>query len=211
MSRFRMKYLLYSLILLCGCASDYKTFRPAVPDQDCIRKFHPQGIQTSWFDAGIDVVGKHISGLLLIKHMPDSASRVVFTNEAGIKFLDFEFKASGEFNVHHVIRQLDKKAVIRLLKKDFGLLLGLPFKGKPAWRSWEKDSEIFYGVAQNNESHYFITGGDCSSLHRLESASGQKKMVSLYFYGPDLQKPDSIKLQHHTFDMQIELRKIARD
>ena len=211
MSRFRIKYLPCSLILLCGCVSDYKTIRPTVPNQDCIGKFGPKGIQTSWFDAGIDVVGKHISGLLLIKKMPDSSSRVVFTNEAGFKFLDFEFGRSGEFKIHHVIQQLDKKVVIKLLKKDFGLLLALPFKGAPVWKSWEKEGEIYYGVTENKEVHFFITDKDCSSLHRLESASGKRKMVSLLFYGPDLQQPDSVKLQHHTFDMQIGLRKINRE
>jgi hypothetical protein len=211
MTRFRIKYLRYSLILLCGCASDYKTLHPTAPRQDCISKFAPKGIQTSLFDAGIDVVGKHISGLLLIKKMPDSSSRVVFTNEAGFKFLDFEFGRSGEFKVHHVIEQLNKKVVIRLLEKDFGLLLALPFKGMPLWKSWEKGAEIYHGVTKNKETHYFITDKDCSSLLRVESASGQKKMVSLLFYGPDQELPDSVKLQHHTFDMQIGLRKINRD
>ena len=38
-----------------------------------------------------NVVGNHLSGLLLIKKMPDSSTRMVFSNEMGLGFFDFEF------------------------------------------------------------------------------------------------------------------------
>jgi hypothetical protein len=210
MNRFRMRYLSFSLILCIGCASDYKMLQPSSPDQPCIDKLKPAGLVTSWYDASIDVVGKHISGLLLIKNMPDSTNRIVFTNEAGFKFLDFEFAVNGSFKVHHVIRQLDKKPVIRLLKKDFELMLGIPFRNA-SWKAWRNGNEYFYGVHQKKEMHYFITDKDCASLQQVESGSERKRMVSLIFYGPGAERPDSIQLKHHTFAMQIRLRKLARD
>lgn len=205
-----MRYFLFSVMVLAGCASDYKALRSSVPDQHCIQKLKPSGIVTSWYKTSIDVVGKHISGLLLIKNMPDSSSRIVFTNEAGVKFLDFGFSGKDEFKVHHVISQLDKKPVIRLLRKDFALLLGLPFK-TDNWQAWQNDRQVLYGVTQKNENHYFITDKDCASLHRVESGSNRKRMVSLLFFGDDRQQPDSVHLQHHTFAMQIKLRKLATD
>lgn len=211
MIRFRMRFLLFSLILLSACASDYKTLRPATVDQQCLGKIRLEGIKTSWFDAGIDVVGKHISGLLLVKNMPDSSIRVVFTNEAGLKFLDFEFSEHpGAFKVHHVIKQLDKKPVIRLLRKDFELLLGLPFRNA-SWKSWTNHDQIFFGVSQKKETHYFITGKDCASLQSMESGSKRRRKVSIELYGISKQDPDSIYLQHHTFAMQIKLRKLVRE
>jgi hypothetical protein len=142
--------------------------------------------------------------------MPDSSNRIVFTNEAGITFLDFEFKSNGDFKVFHVIKQLNKKPVIRLLQKDFALMLGIPFK-TGSFISWENNGEIFYGVSQKNETYYFITDQDCASLHRVEAASKRKRKTSLIFNGKDKLQPDSILLQHHTFAMQINLRKIAKD
>jgi hypothetical protein len=205
-----MRYLSFSLLLCLGCASDYKMLQPSSPDGACIDKLKPSGLATAWYDASIDVVGHHISGLLLIKNMSDSSSRMVFTNEAGFKFFDFEFVPGGGFKVHHVIRQLDKKPVIRLLQKDFALMLGIPFKNRP-WQAWRDGNEYFYGVRQKKEMHYFITGKDCASLQRIESGSDKKRVVSLTFHGPNAQKPDSINLTHHTFAMQIRLRKLARD
>src|SRR5690349_1985117 len=120
----RMRCLLFSIVLFgVGCASDYKGLMVVSVNQECLSKMKPVGLSTAWYDAGIDVVGKHISGLLLIKEMPDQSKRIVFTNEAGLTFFDFGFDVSGNFKVHYVIQQLDRKAVVRLLRDDFALLL----------------------------------------------------------------------------------------
>jgi hypothetical protein len=196
-------------LLGTACASEYKNLKAITVDQECLAKLKPVALSTAWYDAGIDVVGKHISGLLLIKEMPDRSKRIVFTNEGGVTFFDFGFKLSGDFKVHYVMKQLDKKAVVRLLRDDFALLLGIPFES-PVWRSWEMDGEKYFGVSEKNENHYFITGMDCSSLHRLESASKKKKKLTIGMVGSDLQKPDSITLKHHTFAMKINLKKLIR-
>lgn len=210
MARFLIRCSLFSAMVIAGCASDYKGLHALVPDQQCIQKLKPSGIATSWYTTTIDVVGRHISGLLLVKNMPDSSVRIVFTNEAGIKFLDFEFDAGDEFKVHYIISQLDKKPVIRLLRKDFSLMLGLPFK-TGNWQAWQNNGQVLYGVTQKNEKYYFITDKDCASLQRIESGSKRKRMVSLTFFGNDDVQPDSIHFQHHTFAMQIKLRKLAAD
>jgi hypothetical protein len=210
MTRLLTRCLFFSLTLLgYGCAADYKALQSTGIDQACIDRLRPRGIASSWYDASIDVVGRHISGLLLVKNMNDTTSRVVFTNEAGVKFLDFEIFSNGAYKVHHVIRQLNRKAVIGLLQKDFALMLGVPFNATP-WKAWATDTAIFYGVPQKKEICYFITGKECASLQRIESGSKRKRKVTLMLYG-DVQKPDSIHLQHHTFAMQIKLTKIARD
>lgn len=208
MTRFRIQCLLFSCIWLSGCASDYKTLRSIPPASDCIEKLKPAGIAPSWYKTGIDVVGKRISGLLLVKVMPDSSQRVVFTNEAGVKFLDFEFGKDQSFKVHHIIDQLDRKPVIRLLQKDFELMLALPFRTEK-WEAWQLGEDFLFGVTEKGEKRYFLTGRDCASLHRIEVGSKRKRMVSLQFFGGV--QPDSIHLQHHTFAMQMTLKKLATD
>lgn len=205
-----MRFLLFSVVLVfVACASDYKGLKLVSVDQECLSKIKPVALSTAWYDAGIDVVGKHISGLLLIKEMPDKSKRLVFTSEAGVTFFDFGFDLTGKFKVHYIIRQLDKKAVVRLLRDDFALLLGIPFDN-PVWKSWEMGDEKYFGVSEKNENHYFITDKDCGSLQRLESASKRTKKLTISMAGDDAQKPDSITLQHHTFAMKINLKKLDR-
>lgn len=207
-----MRFLLFSLagIVLCQCASDYRNLQTTGPDVECAAKLAPTFLKTSWYNASIDVVGKHISGLLLIKNMPDSTKRVVFTNEAGVTFLDFGFSDSGDFKVYTVIRQLDKKPVIQTLRKDFELIMGLPFK-KGGYTRSVAGEEVYFAAVQKKETAYFITSKDCASLQRLEWGASRKKKVSVVLPGSAYPSPDRIELIHHTFNMQIKLTRIQKE
>jgi len=203
-----MKYFLFSSCLLwAACSSHYKTLRPVETDQKCLDSIRPQGIVTAWFNASVDVTGRHISGLLLIKNMPDSSYRVVFMNEAGITFFDFEFRNDGTFELKKILSRLDNKQVINTLKIDFSLLLGLYFKD--GIQSWRHDEEIYYGAKQGRDMFYFITDDRCSRASRFEIGSGRKRKVSIEFKGEELRKPEEVRIKHYTFDMVIELKKIA--
>lgn len=203
-----MKYFLFSscLLLLAACASHYKTLRPVEADQKCLESIRPSGIETAWFNASVDVAGRHISGLLLIKNMPDSSCRVLFTNEVGITFFDFEFRKDGSFESKKILSRLDKRPVVNTLKSDFLLLLGLYFKDD--LQSWKHDEQIYYGVKQGGEMFYFITDDRCSGVRRFEIGSARKRKVSIEFRGEVLREPEEIRIKHYTFDMVINLKKI---
>ena len=207
-----MRCLLFSLVplILISCSADYRNLRKVRSDELCSSKIAPAAIKTSWYNAGVDVVGKHLSGLLLIKNMPDSSTRIVFTNEVGVTFFDFEFSKRGNFQVHNVITQLNKKAVIRILRKDFELILGLPFKQGP-YEQFITDDEVYFGVKQKNETAYFITTKDCASLQRLEWGTARKRKVSVKIPGSSYPSPEKIELEHLTFNMQIKLTRIQKE
>jgi hypothetical protein len=204
-----MRFLLFSLVLISSCASEYKQLKPINADKNCIARNKPSALSTSWYTSKIDVVGKHLSGLLFVKNMPDHSNRIVFTNEAGVKFFDFEFDSLHRFQVKQVISQLNKKPVITVLRQDFELLMGVPFENELS--SWKKDDELYFGSQRARGLFtYFITPTDCSSILRLESASKRKKKVTIKRFGHSL-LPDSIQIQHHTFAMTISLRKLEKN
>lgn len=206
-----MRYLLFSFpLLFTYCASDYKYMQTIENDPACIAKVAPGQFQTSWYHASVDVVGHHISGLLLIKNMPDSSQRVVFTNEAGITYFDFGFSKNGQFQVFSIIKQLDRGPVIQTLQKDFRLILGLPFRNAD-YQVQMRDDEVFYGVRQKKETSYFITTKDCASLRRLELGSDRKRKVTVYITGNGYPRPDKIELVHNTFNMQIKLTRFEKE
>jgi len=179
-------------------------------NKDCISKLAPIQFNTAWYHASVDVVGKHISGLLLIKNMPDGSYRVVFTNEAGVTFFDFGLTPAGSFKVYNIIKQLDKKPVIQTLRKDFALILGLPFRNA-SYQTYAMNDEVFFGVKQKKEMAYFITSKDCASLRRLELGSARKRKVTVHLNGQQYPTPDKIELVHDTFSMQINLTRFEKE
>ncbi len=212
MNKSLTQFLHFSVasIICLGCASDYKHMQAVEPDAACISKLAPKRFSTSWYHASVDVIGNHISGLLLIKNMPDSSYRIVFTNEAGVTFFDFGFSKDGKFNVHNIIKQLNKGPVIQTLRKDFELILGLPFRTK-VYQAWTMNGDVFYGVNQKKETAYFITSKDCASLRRLELGSAKKRKVTVNITGQPYPTPDKIEIVHNTFDMQIKLTRFEKE
>jgi hypothetical protein len=200
--------MIFSFVLIGGCKSAYKSLQPTQAPDNCIQKFRPS-FTNNWYNATVDVIGKHISGLLLIKTMPDSSRRIVFTNEVGVTFFDFGFGKDGSFKVHQIIEQMDKKAVINLLRKDFELVMMQRIEDAKL-QAYTRDGEIFYALPGKKETDYFITDKECSSLLRIEKASKRKKKTEVRIWNGNRQAPDSVHLKHFTFDMQIGLKKIQR-
>jgi len=207
-----MRCFLFSLayVLLTSCAADYRHLLATQPDEACAAKIVPAYLKTSWYNASVEVIGRHLSGLLLIKNMPDSSKRVVFTNEAGVTFFDFGFSKEGNFSVHTVISQFNKRAVIQTLRKDFELIMGLPFQ-KGGYERSTGGEEVYFAAKQKNETAYFITNKDCASLQRLEWGTARKRKVSVELPGSSYPSPEKIELVHLTFDMQIKLTRIQKE
>jgi hypothetical protein len=102
--------------------NQYRHLKRTLPEAHCIEKFKPD-FRHEEYKTSVDVIGKHISGLLLIKYMPDSSTRIVFTNEMGLSFFDFGFLRDSGFAVYHIVPQMNKAALIKTLRKDFELIM----------------------------------------------------------------------------------------
>ena len=207
-----MRFLLYSFFafLFVQCKSEYSALVSAVADNGCASRIRPQLAPLSFYTASIDVSGHHLSGLMVIKIMPDSSWRAVFTNEAGVTFVDLGLNRDGSFKVYHVIRQLNRKPVLTTLNKDLGLIIGLPFSSGHA-AAFQAGDNLYFQAGQKNESYYFITSKDCASLRRMERGSVRRRVVSVDVTGTGYPAPSQLVLQHHTFDMQIKLNRIERE
>src|ERR1041385_5353321 len=144
------RFLLASIsLLLISCAPALYQGELIQNETKCIEKFKPV-FHSDLYEAKVDVIGKHISGLLLFKMMPDSSMRVVFTNEAGVKFFDFEFQGKN-FRVHQIIRQLNKKPVVKTLRKDFEMIL-MPWIGLEKPVVYKNGDELRYVFKHEKEN-----------------------------------------------------------
>jgi hypothetical protein len=89
-------------------------------------------------------------------------------------------------------------------------MLGIPF-AQGGLQSWKTEDEIFFGVAKNKETGYFITSKDCSSLRRLEWGTKRKRKVSIQIIGAGYPLPDALNITHYTFPLQIRLTRFQKE
>jgi hypothetical protein len=206
----KILFLLFSSLLgiFTGCTPAYKKMQPTKGDVRCLEKFKP-AFTVALYNTQVDVVGRHLSGLLLIKKMPDSTTRMVFSNEVGFKFFDFEFSPNGGFHVYSAIKQLNKKAVLKTLRNDFNLILMQ--KLDTAAVAYYKNNHYLYHILPATRGYnYYITDSTATQLIRMERASNRKTVVEAVMLHYNNGIPDSINIAHQTFQFTIALKRIEK-
>lgn len=160
------------------------------------------------YRTSIDVIGKHLSGILIIKQQEDSSHRVVFVNEMGVTFFDYTF-FENKYQVNQIIESLDKKAVKKTLAKDLGMILqkGI-FKPNPTFNINQSGGIQTYQLQKKGTVQYFYEL-DCKQINTIKNFGKRKAVISTQqFYSSQNQSPDSIFVQHHTVNFTISLKQL---
>ena len=193
---------------MAACSPAYKKFPTVAGDPNTINKFRP-AFTVALYKTEINVTGHYLSGLLLIKEMPDSSTRLLFSNELGFKFFDFEFSKDGGFKMYYIIKQMNKKAVIKTLRKDFELVLMQNLHAADASIKNYKPF-LYYIFPQQKGYNSYITDSTGNTLIRMERSSKRKTVVSVITKNDINGIPDSIGITHHNFEFTIGLKRIER-
>ena len=208
MRRFLPHCLLFLNAITAGpaCSNYYRHMTRTTAGDDCLLALKPF-ISRSLYRTSVDVLGHHLSGILLMRKMPDSSIRLVFSNETGLEFFDFGFTAGDSFRVYKVIPQLNKKAVIKTLRKDFELIL---FRRLTEDRRFVllDSGNRYYGFPQRKGVNYYITDSSCNRLIRMQRASARKPVMEATITLDPEKTPDSIAIRHLNFAFQIDLKKL---
>ncbi len=215
MHLFRIPFLILSscLLIVMSCSPAHKQMQSA---PDSYRETEVNGLQyfkptfaVALYNTTVDVAGNHLSGLLLIKKMPDSSTRLVFSNEMGFTFFDFEFAADGTFKVYSIIKKMNKKSVIKTLQHDFELVLMNNLDNSKAFVK-TNGALSYYIFPQSKGFNYYITNQKGDELVRMERVSNKKIIVEAIMKNYINGIPDTISITHKTFEFNIGLKRIER-
>lgn len=207
-----MRYLILSscIFLLLGCDTMYKGLQPATGNINALQSFKP-AFTVALYKTSVDVVGNHLSGLLLMKRMPDSSLRMVFSNEMGFKFFDFEFAPDGSFKVYSIIKKMNRKSVLKTLRKDFELMLMEHLDGNAVRVRQDSAANIYYIFPQKKGYNCYITNAAGNELLQLERASKSKPVATAIMRNYVNGIPDTIGITHHNFDFTIGLKRLEKN
>ncbi len=201
--------LFVGLVLSVGCSNPYKHLVGEKADGASVLAYQPRfekALYRCLVDGRFLFRKFHLSGILLLKKLDDGSTRILFQNEMGLSFFDFEWSRDDSFQVKSVIAQLDKPAVIQVLQKDFELLLMKRLdKGSQVFYR-KNDATIFRYALPNGFANYWVENG---RLEKIETV-GKSVVTSLELNGATAANtlPDSIQIVHHKAHFTIFLTKI---
>lgn len=154
----------------------------------------------------------HLSGILYLRHFNDAGDRVVFQSEMGNTFFDFGWDLKDSFQVHQVIEQMNKPALIKTLRKDFELLLGKRLSNATGTYRFGNDPVDYIRFELQKGFAYYLTDS-AGKLKGIENADEHRKVVIMTFTPPaPLQElPEAATIQHLRAHFTIELKKITPD
>lgn len=207
-NRNKWCWALAGIVLLAGCRSVYSSMDKTAVIHDCLTGLKPV-YRNELYKAQVNITGNSLSGLLLIKKMPDSSTRVVFSTEMGVKFFDFEFMENGEFKVIDILKKLNKKPVIRALQRDFELVL-MNEGGKIPGEMRKNEMYFYHGYPKGKKQAWYLTDTACQQLMGAELSSKRKPLVRMEFINIKAGSPDSIQINHLNFAFNIALKKLVR-
>lgn len=207
-----MRCLLLNSLLLLGlasCSSAYKGLQRTEGDAGaCLQRFRPQIDSPVLYSTQVDVLQHHLSGLLYFRPMDNGSMRVLFMSEMGMKFFDFEFTKDGEFIKHYMLPKMDKKAVVKTLRKDFDMVL---MRRDPATAVTYTGNGLRYTAFSLPKGKiYYITDEACTELVRVENGSRRKPVVEATLRAYRNGVPDSIDIRHHAVKFNISLQRVEK-
>ncbi len=158
------------------------------------------------YETSIEAYGNHFSGILIVKKIGETKHRAVFTSIFGGTLFDFEFD-NEKFIVHHVVKQMDKKIIINLLKKDFRALIQ---EKNITFINYKKVNERIFKTKQGKRYNYYFYNDSDKKLQRIQQTSKRKEKFIIDFQNIENQIAENISLRHQGIKLKMEFKLLKK-
>lgn len=157
-----------------------------------------------------DISKTHLTGLFMIKRSAGNSIRIVFSNEFGMTFFDFEYKGD-EFVVHYCYPSFEKHSLPKILEKDFRLLMVPDTTVIRKKQLDSKDPElVVFSVKSSRGSFRYSYDKDTGKIRRIQTSHSFMGKTDLRLSGDKGSAPGKIDLYNPTIRLHIRMTLLSR-
>ncbi len=171
-----------------------KTLRPLLNPEHGIAKYN----------LSIDFRKQNLSGMLLIHQESAGVFRMLFSSFFGLSIFDLTITQSG-LQINHCIEPLQNKKLLRLLERDFALLLGIELGQANSIERFihpqDRSLELYLSKALAGKAYYLKTT-DCPIAQQVIFGTGIAKGV-IRNISPPCERPSAIELEHPWLKLRL--------
>ncbi len=186
------------LIFLSSCASYMDSFTEIEKPIEYYTPEFLNGFEENSFKISIEAYGNHFGGILAVKKLDENHFRFAFLNEFGGKMLDFEL-IGQKLKLHYAVEALNKKTILRLLKKDFNLLF---HENNPILNAFQSEPSLVLKAEINQKPVYYFL--ENNRLQKTISTGRNKEKTRLEYRYDSPEFPEVI-ISHQNLKIKIYL------
>jgi len=153
------------------------------------------------YRANLNLYDNDFSGMIIIKPLKDNF-RVVFINEIGMKFFDFEF-SEQKFKVNQIFEPMNKKIFIKLLINDFRFILMNSLNSENKYFKEKESNLIAIKPCKKKELYYFNIQNNYPEKAIKYSSFRSTTFLNYSNYNNNV--PNNISIKHENIKFGIEL------
>ena len=199
--RLFLKISLITLMFSCASYYEHNNFEQIDSEAIIHNPYFSDPDQDYIYKAGITVYERQFGGILVVKKIGVEQHRIVFTTEMGNKIFDFTLK-SNEFIVNEILKDFDKGLLIKLLKRDFMVLV--TEKIEPVSNYSKEDQKITLGILDGKAHYYF----EREHITKIVRAKHRKEKVTFLFRNISDNIAKEIDILHANIPLEIKLKAI---
>ena len=195
-----MKYKLIIILTLFLHSCMITDFKQVSNDFE-YKKILSDTLNSYVYRARIKLYDKDFSGLIIIKPKKKK-HRIVFLNEIGMKFFDFEI-SNNSYKTYHIFQAMNKKMLIKLLVNDFRLILMTDINNKSKFLIEKKTGK--YAIKPKNVKEYYLFDNNPLLPFSANRYSIIRKNVFLNYEDYTNNIPHHIKIKHKNINFEMNL------
>ncbi len=201
-----MRYLLISCCFLLVSCGSYPSKNGFVVDEvsypTILNPYFSNPDLDYVYKAQIKISDNNFGGILIVKKINNQEYRVVFTTEMGNKLFDFSYIKDG-FKVNSILKEMDKKMLVNILKKDFKVLIE---ENPMRINSFRKnDYSIVQAHIYKKDHYYFFNKNSLEKIIRAKNRNENTRFIFSNIHN-DIIK--NIQILHSKIKLEITLTKI---
>jgi len=195
-------FLLSSLLCASGCKTPAAMVTKTAAECMAVNENRGKDVR---YRAGINVAGKHLSGMLILKESAADTTHAVFVTETGFRFFDI-LVLRDTVVVGSMLSKLDKPIVHKLLCTDIQLLTHAPIGAK--CNIIHRNKQLSFTFVKHRETTEYRCNETCDTLNSILFRRNGIKKVKVRFYGMKNKRYERIVLTHLAVPVKMNLELI---
>lgn len=154
------------------------------------------------YSGKIEAYGNSLNGILIVKKISETQKRVALLSDFGNTLMDFKIE-NGEVEVNYILEDLNKKIIVKKLKKYFELLVNSEYQVEAIYK---KEGENIY-TSKFQSKRVKLHENASSAIQQVKQVSRLKEKVEIeYFSTSDIADSIHFISNEIPFEMKYYLR-----